>query len=297
MRVGVHLVNFGLPAGAAAIGPTMAEAGRAAEEAGLDNLSVMDHYFQMEGMGLGDAPAPMLEAYTALGFLAAHTRTVELQTLVTGVTYRHPGLLAKVVTTLDVLSGGRAMLGIGAAWYEREHLGLGVPFPPLSERFERLEETLQIVHQMWSDDDGPYEGEHYRLAETICSPPPLTRPHPPIMIGGSGEQKTLRLVARYADACNLFARPDTGPDAVKAKLDVLAGHCANQGTDMARIRKTILWAAPVDPTTAAGAADFTEHMKGYADIGIDEVHLMPFENPIGFIRGLGERVVPAIGHL
>ena len=198
MRVGVHLVNFGLPGGTSAIGPTMAEAGRAAEEAGLDNLSVMDHYFQMEGMGLGDAPAPMLEAYTTLGFLAAHTSTVELQALVTGVTYRHPGLLAKIVTTLDVLSGGRAMLGIGAAWYEREHLGLGVPFPPLSERFERLEETLQIVLQMWSDDDGPYEGAYYHLAETICSPPPLTRPHPPIMIGGSGEQKTLRLVAQYA---------------------------------------------------------------------------------------------------
>ena len=295
MRVGVHLVNFGLPEGAAAIGPTLAEAGRAAEEAGLDNVSVMDHYFQMEGIGLGDAPAPMLEAYTTLGFLAAHTTTVELQALVTGVTYRHPGLLAKIVTTLDVLSGGRAMLGIGAAWDEREHLGLGVPFPPLSERFGRLEETLQIVRQMWSDNDGPYDGEYFRLAETICSPPPPTRPHPPIMIGGSGEKKTLRLVARYADACNLFARPDTGPDAVKAKLDVRTSHCANEGTDVERSRKTILWAAPLDPTTATGAADFVEQMKGYADIGIVEVHVMPFNDPIGFIHGLGEYVVPAIG--
>ncbi len=296
MRVGVHLVNFGLPAGASAIGPTMAEAGRAAEEAGLDNLSVMDHYFQMEGMGLGDAQAPMIEAYTTLGFLAAHTKTVELQALVSGVTYRYPGLLAKIVTTLDVLSGGRAMLGIGAAWYEREHLGLGVPLPPLSERFERLEETLQIVLQMWSDDDGPYEGAHYSLAETICSPPPLTRPHPPIMIGGSGEKKTLRLVAKYADACNLFAGPDTG-DAVKAKLDVLDRHCTNEGTDVARIRKTILWAAQMDPTTAAGAADFVEQMKRYADLGIVEVHVMPFDDPIGFIRGLGQHVVPAVGRL
>ncbi len=297
MRVGVHLVNFGLPTGAGAIGPTLAEAGRAAEEAGLDNVSVMDHYFQMEGVGLGDAPAPMLEAYSTLSFLAAHTNTVELQVLVTGVTYRHPGLLAKVVTTLDVLSGGRAVLGIGAAWYEREHLGLGVPFPSLSERFERLEETLQIVLQMWSDDVGQYEGAHYHLAETICSPPPLTRPHPPIMIGGSGEHKTLRLVAQYADACNLFARPDTGPDAVKAKLDVLAAHCANEGTDVESIRKTILWAAPLDPTTPAGAADFTEQMKAFADIGIVEVHVMPFHDPIDFIRGLGTHVVPAIGRL
>ncbi len=297
MKVGVHLLNFGLPGGTAEIAPTMAAACRAAEEAGLDNLSVMDHYFQMEGMGLGDATAPMLEAYTLLGFLAAHTSTIEVQALVTGVTYRHPGLLAKIVTTLDVLSGGRAMLGIGAAWYEREHLGLGVPFPPLSERFERLEETLQIVLQMWSDDDGPYDGEHYRLAETICSPPPLTRPHPPIMIGGSGEQKTLRLVAQYADACNLFARPDTGPQVVKAKLDVLASHCTDAGTDVDRIRKTILWTAPLDPTTAAGAAEFAEHMKAYADVGIVEVHLNVFQDPVGFIRGLGQHVVPAIGDL
>lgn len=297
MKLGVHLVNFGFPAGATAIGQTIADAGRAAEEAGLDNLSVMDHYFQMEGIGLGDAPAPMLEAYTTLGFLAANTSSVELQALVTGVTYRHPGLLAKIVTTLDVLSGGRGMLGIGAAWYEREHAGLGVPFPPLAERFERLEETLQIVRQMWSDNDGPYKGKHYNLDETICSPQPLTRPHPPIMIGGSGERKTLRLVAEYADACNLFARPNTGPEAVQAKLDVLSGHCTNAGTDFSRIRKTILWAAPVDPTTTTGAAEFVEQMKGYADVGIAEVHVMPFNDPIDYIRALGENVVPALGHL
>ncbi len=297
MRIGVHLVNFGFPAGPSAIGPTVAAVGRAAEEAGVDNLSVMDHYFQLEGMGLGDASAPMLEAYTTLGFLAGHTRTVELQALVTGVTYRHPGLLAKIVTSLDVLSGGRAMLGIGAAWYEREHLGLGVPFPPLAKRFEHLEETVQIVLQMWSDDDGPYDGEHYRLAETICSPPPLARPHPPIMIGGSGERKTLRLVARYADACNLFARPDTGPDAVKAKLEVLAGHCSDVGTDFARIRKTILWAAPLDPTTSEGGREFVELMMGYAEVGITEVHVMPFQDPVDFIRGLGDHLVPTINRL
>ena len=297
MRVGVHLVNFARPGGPSAIGPTIAEVGRAAEEAGLDNLSVMDHYFQMEGMGLGDAPAPMLEAYTTLGFLAANTSTIELQALVTGVTYRHPGLLDKIVTTLDVLSSGRAMLGIGAAWYEREHLGLGVPFPPVAERFERLEETLQIVLQMWSDDDGPYEGDYYRLAETLCSPPPLTQPHPPIMIGGSGERKTLRLVAKYADACNLFAQPGTGPEAVTEKLDVLAGHCANEGTDFASIRKTILWAAPLDPTAPAAAADFVEQMKAYADIGIVEVHVMPVANPVDYVRALGEHVVPAVSRL
>src|SRR3954454_11870205 len=167
---------------------------------------------------LGGPPEPMLEGYTTLGYLAAVTGRLRLSLLVTGVTYRHPGLLAKTVTTLDVLSQGRAMLGVGAAWYEREHLGLGVPFPRTSERFERLEETLQICRQMWSDDDGPYEGKHYRLEETLCVPQPVSRAAPPIMIGGSGEQKTLRLVARYADACNLFGAP---PAEIAHKLDVL----------------------------------------------------------------------------
>lgn len=297
MRIGVHIVNFGLAGGAPAIAPMMSAVGAAAEEAGLDNLSVMDHYFQMDGMGLGDAHAPMLEAYTTLGFLAAETSTVELQALVTGVTYRYPGLLAKIVTTLDVLSEGRAMLGIGAAWYEREHAGLGVPFPSTAERFERLEETLQIVLQMWSDDDGPYSGVHYQLAETICSPAPIARPHPPIMIGGSGEKKTLRLVARYAQACNLFAGPDTGPQAIQTKLDVLAQHCANEGTDFAALRKTILWVGPLDPGSPDAARSFVEQMKAYSDVGINEVHVMPPLDPVTYIRDLGANVVPAVQKL
>ena len=287
MRLGVHIVAFDVGGGPAAIGPVLTRVGAAAERAGLDNLSVMDHYLQISG----DAGAPMLEGYTTLGFLAAHTRTVELQLLVGGVTYRYPGLLAKIVSTLDVLSGGRAVLGLGAAWFQREHDALGVPFPPLAERFERLEETLQIVRQMWSDDDGPYQGRYYRLAETLNSPQPLSRPHPPIMIGGGGEKKTLRLVARYADASNLFASPRSGPEQVKAKLDVLAQHCAREGTDYDRIRKTILWTAPVE-LDAAGGADFAEHMRRYADIGVDEVHVMPSTpDPVAFIDGLGAHVV------
>jgi F420-dependent oxidoreductase-like protein len=294
VKVGVHLVNFGLPGGTAAIGPTLAQAGRAAEEAGVSNLSVMDHYLQLGGMGVGGVDAPMLEGYTTLGFLAAQTSTVELQLLVTGVTYRHPGLLAKIASTLDVLSGGRAVLGLGAAWYEREHAAFGVPFPSLAERFERLEETLQIVHQMWSDDDGPFEGKHYRLAETLNSPQPLTRPHPPIMIGGSGEKKTLRLLARYGDAGNLFAQPQAGPAQVQAKLDVLAGHCDREGTDFERIRKTILWVGRL-ATDAEGGKAFAEQMAGYAEVGIEEVHVMPSgDDPVGFIRGLGEHVVPRL---
>jgi F420-dependent oxidoreductase-like protein len=293
MRIGVHVVRFDVAGGTAAIGPTLAAVGQAAERAGVANLSVMDHYLQI----MGDPAAPMLEGYTTLAFLAAHTRAVELQLLVTGVTYRHPALLAKIVSTLDVLSGGRAMLGIGAAWFDREHAAYGVPFPPVAERFERMEEALQIAHQMWSDNDGPYEGRHYRLAETINSPQPLTRPHPPVMIGGAGEKKTLRLVARYADACNLFARPDTGPAEVKAKLDVLAAHCAREGTDYHRIRKTILWTGPLEATAAGGAA-FVEQMGGYAEIGIDEVHVMPFTaDPVVFVDGLGDHVVPHLSAL
>jgi F420-dependent oxidoreductase-like protein len=294
VKVGVHVVNFGLPGGTAAIGPTLAQAGRAAEEAGVGNLSVMDHYLQLGGMGAGGADAPMLEGYTTLGYLAAHTSTVELQLLVTGVTYRHPGLLAKIMSTLDVLSAGRAVLGLGAAWYEREHAAFGVPFPPLAERFERLEETLQIVHQMWSDDDGPFEGKHYRLAETLNSPQPLTRPHPPIMIGGSGEKKTLRLLARYGDAGNLFAGRQAGPAQVRAKLDVLAGHCDREGTDFERIRKTILWVGPL-ATDSEGGKAFAEQMAGYAEVGVEEVHVMPSgDDPVRFIRGLGEHVVPRL---
>jgi F420-dependent oxidoreductase-like protein len=296
MRLGVHIVNFSLPGGPAVLGRTLADVGRAAEDAGLDNLSLMDHYFQLAMMG--EAEEPMLEGYTSLGFLAAHTSTVELQLLVTGVTYRHPGLLAKIVSTLDVLSGGRAVLGIGAAWYEREHLGLGVPYPPLAERFERLEEALRIVTQMWSDETGPFQGKHYQLAETLCSPKPLSQPHPPIMVGGSGEKKTLRLVARYADACNLFASagPD-GYDAVRAKLDILREHCVREGTDYAHIRKTILYAQPLDPSAEEGPA-FVDQMAGYAEMGIEEVHVMPMgQPPVEYVANLGRNVVPRLGQL
>jgi len=295
MKLGVHLVNFTLPGGPESIGPTLAATGRAAEDAGLDNLSFMDHYLQLEF--LAGADDPMLEGYTALGFLAAHTSTVELQLLMTGVTYRHPGLLAKIVATLDVLSGGRAALGIGAAWYEREHRALGVPFPPLAERFERLEETLLIVRQMWSDDDGPYVGKHYRLAETINSPQPLRKPHPPIMVGGGGERKTLRLVAKYADACNVFAGRGPGPGEVPHKLAVLREWCDREGRAYDQIRKTVLYNGAVGPDRAGGAA-FVEDMRALADAGVDEVHVMPLHgDPVALVRSLGEHVVPDLSRL
>ena len=291
MKVAAHLSSFTFPGGPASIAGTLATVGRAADEAGLAALSVMDHFFQMDMT----APAedPMLEGYTSLGFLAAHNTTAELQLLVTGVTYRHPGLLAKIVSTLDVLSGGRAVLGIGAAWYEREHIGLGIPYPPVAERFERLEETVRIVRQMWSEENGPFEGRHYRLAETLNSPQPLRRP--PIMIGGDGEKKTLRLVAKYADACNLFASPDRGrPKDIEAKLDVLREHCAREGTDYDRIRKTVLYAGPLT-AGAEGGRRFAETMAAYAELGVSQVYVGPSDDdPVAFIRDLGVHVVPLV---
>jgi F420-dependent oxidoreductase-like protein len=228
------------------------------EAAGLSSIWVMDHFFQIPP--LGPAESDMLEGYSVLSFLAAHTRRVRLGTMVTGVTYRHPGVLVKTVTSLDVLSGGRAWFGIGAAWFEREHKGLGVPFPPLGERFERLEETLQIALQMWSPNNGPYHGRHYQLQETLCMPQPLSKPRPPIMIGGSGEKKTLRMVAQYAEACNIFGDAAT----VRAKLAVLRAHCERLGRDYEAIEKTVMVLHREDPEVllaelaalaAAGADD------------------------------------------
>jgi len=284
MEINVHLVRFDGWGGAEGIAPGLVRTARAVEAAGAEGLTVMDHWFQIQPAG--PAHDPMLEGYTTLGFLAAHTTRATLGLLVTGVTYRHPGLLAKTVATLDVLSGGRAVLGIGAAWFEREHLGLGVPFPPLAERFERLEETLQVCRQMWSDDDGPFRGKHYRLAETLCSPRPLRRL--PVLIGGQGERKTLRLVARYGDACNLFA---TSPDLVRGKLEVLRRHCDDVGRPYDEIRKTVLYVG------SHGSLDdaFLEEMSQLAALGVEAVHVMP---PAGAPeRWVEERVAPVVGRL
>jgi F420-dependent oxidoreductase-like protein len=234
VKLGLHISNFTWPEGSARLGPQLGEVAAAADQAGFERISVMDHFWQI-GV-IGPPEWDMLEAYTALGFLAAHTQRAKLLTLVTGVVYREPALLAKAVTTLDVLSGGRAILGLGAAWNEEESRGLGLPFPPTAERFERLEEALQICRQMWSDDESPYEGKHYHLARTLNSPQSLQRPHPPILIGGGGEKKTLRLVAQYADACNLFPSPE-----VQHKLDVLKAHCDDVGRDYDEIQKTVLY--------------------------------------------------------
>jgi F420-dependent oxidoreductase-like protein len=287
VELGFHVPIFDIDGGTTAIADELARVGAAAELSGATWLSLMDHYFQIEPTGL-PAESNMLEGYTTLGFLAAHTNRVDLGLLVTGVTYRHPGLLAKIVTTLDVLSGGRAVLGIGAAWFEREHRGLGVPFPPVAERFERLEETLRICNQMWDlHDDGPFEGEHYQLAETLCSPQPINRPR--VLIGGGGERKTLRLVAQYGDACNLF---DTSPEDVEHKLGVLRRHCDDVGRDYDEIRKTILANNP--RPTPETSDEFVRQMADYAKVGVDAVIVTPTTgSPAAWI----EAMAPAIREL
>jgi F420-dependent oxidoreductase-like protein len=284
VRLALHVASF--PQQPAAIAPTLARFGEAAEAAGVSHISLMDHFFQIPPMG--DATEPMLEGYTGLAFLAAHTSTVTLQLLCTGVTYRHPGVLAKTVTTLDVLSGGRAALGIGAAWFEREHQGLGVAFPPIAARFEMLEEALQICLQMWSSDNGPYRGKHYQLAETLCSPAPISSPRPPILVAGSGERKTLRLVAQYADACNLFAGPE-----VARKLEILRGHCEAVGRDYASITPTVLFMG--DPFKDVDG--FLAQMRELAALRVGVVDIVPRGDLVAYTERVGKEIVPRLAEL
>jgi F420-dependent oxidoreductase-like protein len=292
VRIGIHYANFSHPDWQHRLVDRLTETARVADQGGASLFTVMDHYFQMEP--LGGPPEPMLEGYTTLGYLAGQTERVRLGLLVTGATYRHPGLLAKIVTTLDVLSRGRAMLGLGAAWYDREHAGLGVPFPPTAERFERLEETLRIVRQMWSDDDGAFEGRHYRLAETVCVPPPVQRPHPPIMVGGGGERKTLRQVAQYADACNIFPE---GVDGMRHKLDVLRRHCDDVGRDYDAIEKTMLVGGDA-PDPIAETDAYVAELARYAELGISLVTLTPpTDDPVGWTTQVCERVVPRLAEI
>ncbi|TIC86447.1 LLM class F420-dependent oxidoreductase [Nocardioides sp. GY 10127] len=288
MQLGIHYAIFS-GADQGEIVDRLVGTARAADEGGASWFTVMDHWFQMEHLG---GPAePMLEGYTTLGHLAAVTEKVRLGLLVTGVTYRHPGLLAKTVTTLDVLSRGRAMLGIGAAWYDREHAGLGVPYPSTKERFERLEEALQVAKAMWSDDESPFEGTHYRLAEPVSRPGNVSRPHPPILIGGMGERKTLRLVAQYGDACNLFG---TDPEVIGHKLGVLREHCERLGRDPAEITTSVTIGA--DPAKSPEAV--LEELAPVAALGIDTVCVMaPPEDPAGWAESFCAEVLPGLRQL
>ena len=296
MRLGLQVPNFTWRSGPAALGETFATVVDRAEAAGLDSLWVMDHFFQIRSVG--PAENDMLEGWSALAFAAGRTRRIRLGTMVTGVTYRHPGLLVKTATTLDVLSGGRSYFGVGAAWNEQEHRGLGVPFPPLGERFERLEETLRIALQMWAGDESAFEGRHYHLERPLNSPQPVQRPHPPILIGGGGERKTLRLVAQYADACNLFAYDH---DVVRAKLEVLRRHCDDLGRDYADIEKTSLGAIRLTRADAQDAVTpeaYVDTLRTLAGMGIDHaifsLRNVDEEEPF---RLLEEVVVPAAREL
>jgi F420-dependent oxidoreductase-like protein len=290
VQIGLQIPDFTWPGGSARLGADLATVATAADDAGFDFISVMDHFFQIEV--IGPPEQEMLEAYTTLGYLAGCTSRAKLLTLVTGVVYRHPGILAKIITTLDVLSGGRAWLGIGAAWNEHESRGLGIPFPPVAERFERLEETLQICLQMWRGDETPYPGKHYQLERPINSPQALSQPHPPIMIGGGGERKTLRLVARYAQACNLFPGPD-----LARKLDVLRAHCDAEGRDYDEIVKTCYFRFDVGEN-GQNAGQITDQLGALAEMG--------FQAAIGAVARvwevrplevIGGEVIPAVAGL
>ncbi|WP_300017692.1 LLM class F420-dependent oxidoreductase [Pseudonocardia sp.] len=284
MKIGLHVADFTYPSGPAGLADDLTRVVVAAEEAGFARVSVMDHVWQI-GV-LGPPEHDMLEAYTTLGYLAARTERVELLAWVTAVTYREPGMLAKLVSTLDVLSKGRAWLGIGAAWNGDEAAGLGLPFPGTAERFERLEETLRICLQMWGDDDGPFEGTHYRLGRTLNAPQPIRRP--PILIGGGGERKTLRLVAQYAQACNLFPGPE-----LERKLDVLRGHCADVGRDYDDIEKTVM--LPLDVGEGGSTVDdLLTQLEALGKQGVQEAHgWVPRVWETDRLTLLGKEIIPA----
>jgi len=293
MRIGVSIGDFTWPAGPACLGSDLANVASTADQLGFDALTVMDHYFQIPL--IGPPEQPMLEGYTTLAYLAARTRRMQLGTLATGVHYRHPGLLAKIVTTLDVLSGGRAFLGIGAGWNADESLGLGVPFPPRGERFARLEEALRICLQMWQGERGderPFHGRFYDLDRPLNSPQSLRRPHPPILVAGGGEQKTLRLVARYGDGCNLFPTPE-----IPRKLDVLKRHCEDEGRDYATIEKTSMY-----NFDARGGEDSVQNaiatLRWLAGLGIQTVYIGVAEAyRLTPLEILAQRVLPVAADL
>lgn len=319
MQIGLHIGKYAWPGGAAQIGPTLAAIATTAEAAGLASLWVMDHLFQLGeqyGVVHGPAEAPMLEGYSTIAYLAGVTRRIRLGLLVTSAFYRHPGVLAKTISTIDVLAGGRAVLGLGAGWYAREAKGLGIPFPPLRERFERLEETLQIVRKMWSGDTTPFNGHHYQLAEPLNNPQPLSQPGPPILIGGGGERRTLRLVAQYADAWNIpipspLSLPAFGVlaarggsremryslDVLERKLAILRRHCAELGRDDSAITKTVVTYLQLGPQ-GASAAEVIDLCEALAGLGFRQLIVnLPDAHTLVPIERLGQDILPAVAAL
>jgi F420-dependent oxidoreductase-like protein len=290
MKLGLQLNSFDWTGGPTRFAATLVEIARAMEEAGFDRMGVADHLWQHPIMGGPVANEP--ECYTILSFVAANTERVNLTAMVSGVHFRHPAVLVKAVTTLDVLSGGRAALGIGSGHYEEEARGLGIPFPPQRERFEMLEEAVQIALRMWSGESGderPFEGKHYHLGRPLNLPQSLTRPHPPIMIAGDGEQKTLRLVARYANACSLRPRPE-----IPKKLDVLRRHCETEGRDYDEIEKTCAFAFDVGEG-GEKAGELIEQLRWLSGMGVETViGVVPNVDRITPLEIIGREVVPAV---
>ena len=291
MKISLQIPNFTWQGGASRLGAKLADIARLADDAGFSSIWVMDHFFQI-GYWFGPAEADMLDAYSTLAYFAAITKKVKLGTLVTGVIYHNPGAIIKTVTTLDVLSGGRAYLGVGAGWYEREALGMGLPFPPAKERLEQLEETLEICRQMWSPDNGPYEGKHFNLKETICQPQPLAKPHPPILIGGGGEKKTLKLVAKYADASNLFGQ--IGIDALRHKNALIDQYCREIGRDPGEVERSTLNTAEIAPGKMT-AAQVMDECHALEEIGIRHVIFnMPNLYEMTPLEIFGKQIIPAL---
>ncbi len=297
MKLGLQIPAFDFPGGPAMIGPTLGRIARIADDVGFDSIWVMDHFFQIRGVG--PATDPMLEGWTTLGYLAAHTSRARLGLMVGGVHYRQPALWVKSATTLDVLSGGRAWLGIGAAWNEEESRGLGFAFPPLGERFELLEDTLRVAHAMWAGERGTeaaLDGHHVHATRMLNSPAPLTKPHPPIMVGGGGERKTLRLVAQYADACNVFG----GPETVHRKYGILAEHCAAVGRPYDEIERSNLQGVEMTPEGARGASAPTllvDRFGDLADAGVQHVILSPHRVDPGTVETIGAAIIPQLRDL
>lgn len=297
MKVGLQINRFTWPGGPKAIGPTLARIVRDADDIGFDSIWVMDHFFQIRGIGPADEP--MLEGWTTLGFMAAHSSRARLGLMVGGVHYRQPGLWVKAATTLDVLSGGRAWLGIGAAWNEQESRGLGFPFPALGERFEMLEETLAIAHGMWSGEHGSeeaFEGRQFQAERLLNSPQSLSRPRVPILVGGGGEKKTLRLVARYADACNVFGTPE----AIAHKYGILAEHCAAIGRDPDEVERSTLQQVALG-NGSAGTSTPTQLIDRFGDLAdAGAQHLIFGVRDVAdpaILERLGREVLPALRDL
>jgi F420-dependent oxidoreductase-like protein len=292
VRIGLSVKNFTWPGGEAAIGSTLTDLAQQIEGYGGDSFWMMDHFYQIPKYAKTAEPTtePMVEVTTALSFVTGRTERLRVGAMVMGVTHRHPAIAVKAVTALDVLSGGRAYFGIGAAWHDSEHAGFGVPFPALSERFERLEEQLQIAHRMWSGDATPFEGKHYQLANPTNFPPSVTKPRPPILIGGGGERKTLRLVAQYADACNLF--DSAGLEPLSHKLDVLREHCTKLGRPYDEIEKTVFTELDLKRTNPEQAI---AHYEALAELGVDHIFVEvnePWRE--GALVPFGEDIIPAV---